>query len=168
MSKLYELSSELATINDEIITADGEITPDLEARLDSVNLALTEKATGLRKWLATIEGDDGAIEAEVKRLQRIKKQGDNLRERLKAYIKLNMEIADKKKIETPIGTFSICKSPTSLEIIEDAVPDEYKTEIPAHKELTSEDKKRIKDTIEEGYEVPGAKLVTDKTHLRMK
>lgn len=166
MAKLYELSKELATINDELITADGEITPELEQRLDAVNLALSEKAAGLRKWLAIIDGDDGALDAEIKRLQRIKKTNGNLQERLKAYIKLNMELADKKKIETPIGTFSIAKSPPSLEIITpEMVPNDFKDEIPAHLEIN---KQRIKEAIEQGYEVPGAKLHTDKTHLRVK
>lgn len=168
MSKLYELSSDLARINDELISAEGELSPELEKRLDEVNLALTDKAHGIRKWLAIVEGDGGALNTEIKRLQKIKKTNENLYERLKAYVYQNMIVSDLKKLETPIGTFTIAKSPPSLEIIEDAVPNEYKTEIPAHLELTTEGKKRIKDAIEEGYEVPGAKLITDRTHLRIK
>ncbi len=166
MPPLYELSKELAKINDELITAEGDLSPDLEKRLDEVNLAITEKAHGIRKWLAIVEGDGGALDAEIKRLTRIKKTNENLYERLKEYVKKNMEIADKKKIETPIGTFTIAKSPASLEIITpEAVPDTFKDEVPAHLEIN---KKRIKEAIEEGYEVPGAKLVTDRTHLRVK
>lgn len=171
MSKLYELSTELAKIHDELITADGELTPDLEKRLDEVNLALTQKATGLRKWLVNIDGDIDALDAEISRLQKIKTVHKHLYERLKAYIKLNMEVAGKPKIETPIGTFSIAKNPTSLELIPEdgsGIPDEFKTLIPAHYELTSDDKKRIKEALEEGYEVPGAKLITNKTNLRIK
>lgn len=166
MSKMYELSTELATINDEIITADGEITPDLERRLDAVNLDLTKKATGLRKWLAIIEGDEGALDEEIKRLQRIKKQNDNLHTRLKEYVKACMEIGDVKKLETPIGTFFIAKNPPSVEIVvEEMIPDEYKDEIPAQKVVN---KKRVKEAWENGYEVTGTKYTTDKTNLRIK
>lgn len=166
MTKLYELSTELATINNKLITTDGEITPELETRLDAVNLALTEKATGLRKWLAIIDGDEGALDTEIKRLQKIKKQNENLRERLKEYIKKNMEVADLKKIETPIGTFSIAKNPSSVETVAlEATPDEFRTEIPA---TWVPDKKAIKTALEEGYEVAGWKLITDRTNLRIK
>lgn len=163
---LYSLSKDLATINDEIINADGEISADLEKRLDAVNLQLTEKATGLRKWMAIIEGDGGILDDEIKRLQRIKKQNENLHERLKAYIKLNMEVADLKKIETPIGTFTIAKNPASVEVVsEEMIPETFKDEIPAHMEINT---KHIKEALDEGYDVPGAKLITNKTHLRIK
>lgn len=164
--KLYDLSTELAKINDELITAEGEINPDLESRLDAVNLALTEKATGLRKWLAIIDGDFGSLDAEIKRLQKIKKQNENLQERLKEYIKKNMEVADLKKIETPIGTFSIAKNPSSVETVAlEATPEAFRVEIPA---TWQPDKKAIKAALEEGYEVEGWKLITDRTNLRIK
>lgn len=166
MTHLYELSTELATINDELITAEGEITPELESRLDAVNLALTEKATGLRKWLARIDGDSAALSAEIKRLQTIKKQQENLQWRLMEYIKHNMIVADLKTISTQIGTFSICKNPTSVEIIlPDSVPKDFQDEVPAHWEIN---KKKVKDVLEQGHNVPWAKLVTDKVHLRVK
>lgn len=166
MSKLYELSKELAVINDELITADGEITPELETRLDQVNLALTEKATGIRKWFSMIETDGDALDTEIKRLQRIKKQNENLQDRLKAYVKKNMEIADKKKLDTPIGTFTICKSPDSMEIVvPELIPDTFKDVVPEHKEINNT---RIKKAFSEGYDVPGAKLITDRSHLRVK
>lgn len=166
MPKLYELSTELATINDELITAEGELSPDLEKRLDEINLAITEKSTGIRKWLAIIEGDDGMLEGEIRRLQKIKKTNENLHNRLKEYVKVNMELIGKKKIETPLGTFTISKSPNSMEIVApDAIPDEFKDIVPQHLEVN---KTRIREALDEGYEVPGAKLITDRTHLRIK
>lgn len=163
---LYELSKELATINDQLITEQGEISPDLEKRLDEVNLALTEKATGLRKWLAMIESETNGLDSEIKRLERMKKTQENLIGRLKEYIKKNMEIADLKKIQTPIGTFTIQANPPSVEIVvEEMVPDQFKVTIPEHKEI---DKKIIAEALKSGYDVPGAKLITDRTHLRIK
>jgi hypothetical protein len=169
--KLYELSTELAKIHDELITADGELSPDLEKRLDEVNLALTQKATGLRRWLVNIDTDIEALDTEIKRLQKIKTVHSHLYERLKTYVHKNMVVADLKKIETPIGVFTVAKNPASLELIPEdgsGVPDEWKTLIPAHYELTSDDKKRIKEAWENGYEVPGTKYITDRTNLRIK
>jgi hypothetical protein len=195
MTALYQLSKELSEINDQLITDQGEISPELELRLDQVNLALTEKATGLRKWLARIDGDTLGLDAEIERLQKIRKQHANLYERLKAYVKKNMEVADLKKIETPIGNFTIAKNPPSVELnlkptvksIEEtlnadwetqtnvwdtpeklalnATPEQFRVIVP---ETWTPDKKAIKAAIEEGYDVPGWKLVNDKTNLRIK
>ena len=101
MAHLYELSTELATINDEIISADGELTPDLEARLDSVSLDFRAKSQGIAKWTLDIAGVEAMIETEIARLQRKKKVAENLRTRLMAYIKGCMEQADVQKIESP-------------------------------------------------------------------
>lgn len=163
--KLYELSTELAKVNEEIISADGEISTELEVKLDQLNLELSQKAQGIRKWFAILDGDMAALDEEIKRLQKIKKTTENLEERLKAYVKHNMEVADTKKIQTPIGTFTIQSNPPSVEVISaDMIPEQFiDTTI-----VKTPNKARIKDAISEGYDVPGAKLVTDKTHLRVK
>lgn len=164
--KLYEISTELKKIDDQLITNEGEITPELETRLDELNLALEQKASGLRKWLAVIDSDTTALDNEIKRLTTIKKQKENLVERLKAYIHKNMIVADLKKIETPIGTFTVAKNPPSLECVSpEMTPVEFTEEIPAHREP---DKKKIKEALTEGYDVAGWKLITDKTHLKIK
>jgi len=166
MAHLYELTKELTVINDELITAEGEITPDLEKRLDQVNLALTEKATGIRKWRAMIDTDTSGLDAEISRLQKMKKIKVNLADRLDTYVKGCMEAADLKKIETPIGTFAIQKNPPSVEIVsEEMVPAEFQTVIP---EQRVPDKKKIIAALKDGYDVPGAKYIDDRTHLRVK
>jgi Siphovirus Gp157 len=186
---LYEISKELAQINDELIEAQGEMSQELEQRLDSLNLSLVEKATGIRKIIAMVEADALGRNAEIKRLQAISKIHDNGLERLKAYIKKNMEVADKKKIETPIGTFTIAKNPASVDINKDILLDMALTDLPYPDNITPEevainmtpaeyrisvpatwtpDKKLIKAALEEGYDVPGWKLITDKTNLRIK
>lgn len=162
--KLYELSKDLAIINDELITAEGEITPGLEARLDAVNLALAEKATGIRKWFAKIETDADALDKEIARLKKMRDLNDKLTDRLKDYIKQNMETADLKKIETPIGTFSIQKSPDSVEILDPLmIPAEYKES----RVVVDISKAKLKDALKAGANIPGAAL-NSKTHLRIK
>jgi hypothetical protein len=166
MSKLYKLSTELALINDQIIDADGELSTELELRLDALNLALIDKATGIRKWRAQLDSDEAGLDAEIKRLQKMKKTAMNLRDRLEAYIKKNMEFADKQKIETPIGAFTICKNPPSMEILyAEMIPVEYHDIVPQHLELNKE---RLRKDVLAGKEVPGAKCISDRTHLRVK
>jgi hypothetical protein len=165
MAHLYELSTELATINDEIISADGELTPDLEARLDSVALDFRAKSQGIAKWTLDIAGVESMIENEIARLQRKKKVAENLRTRLLAYIKGCMEQADVQKIESPTVTLRIQKNPPSVEILaEDQIPACF-IKIKQTVEL---DKIGILATLKDGENVPGTRLVTDKTHLRIR
>lgn len=170
MTALYQLSKELAQIHDELFDAQGELSTELETRLDQVNLALTEKATGLRKWLAMIDTDTNGLDAEIARLTKIKKQHVNLYERLKVYVHKNMLVADLKKIETPIGTFTVAKNPPSVEgpttpELLEQTPEQYRVPVPA---TWTPDKKLIKAALEEGYEVLGWKLITDRTNLKIK
>ena len=168
MSKLYEITTELAQINDMLIEAQGEMSTEIEQRLDELKMTLVEKATGIRKIVAMIETDAEGRNAEIKRLQAISKVQENGLERLKAYIKKNMEVSDLKTIPTPIGTFTICKNPASVEMIEatmELTPEQYRVPVPA---TWTPDKKLIKSALEEGYEVPGWKLINDKTNLRIK
>lgn len=166
MPKLYELTTELAIINDTLIDAQGELTPDLEARLDAVNLALEVKADGIRKWKTMIDADEAAIDGEIKRLQKMKTTTVNIGERLKAYVKKNMEAVGLKSIKTLSGTFTIANNPPSLEcVVPELTPEEFKAIIPEQK---VPDKDKIKTALSDGYDVPGWKLITDKTNLRIR
>lgn len=165
MAHLYELSTELATINDEIISADGELTPDLEARLDSVALDFRAKSQGIAKWTLDIAGVESMIETEIARLQRKKKVAENLRTRLMAYIKGCMEQADVPKIESPTITLRIQKNPPSVEILaEDQLPAKFIR----IKQITELDKTGMLTALKNGEDVPGARLVTERTHLRIR
>ncbi len=165
MAHLYELSTELATINDEIISADGELTPDLEARLDSVSLDFRAKSQGIAKWTLDIAGVESMIETEIARLQRKKKVAENLRTRLTAYIKSCMEQADVQKIESPTVTLRIQKNPPSVEILaEDQLPAKFIR----IKQIREIDKTGMLTALKNGEDVPGARLVTERTHLRIR
>ena len=165
MAHLYELSTELALINDEIISADGELTPDLEARLDSASLDFKAKSQGIAKWTLDIAGVESMIETEIARLQRKKRIAENLRTRLTAYIKACMERADVQKIESPTITLRIQRNPASVEIVaEDKLPAKFIR----IKQITELDKTGMLAALKNGEDVPGARLVTEKTHLRIR
>jgi len=165
MAHLYELSTELATINDEIVSADGELSQDLEARLDSVSLDFRAKSQGIAKWTLDIAGVESMIETEIARLQRKKKIAENLRARLTAYIKGCMEQADVLKIESPTITLRIQKNPPSVEILaEDQLPAKFIR----IKQITELDKTGILTALKNNEDVPGARLITERTHLRIR
>jgi hypothetical protein len=165
MSHLYELSKELAVINDEIISADGELSTDLEARLDSVSLDFRAKSQNIAKWTLNIAGVETMIETEIGRLQRKKKVAENLRTRLTAYVKRCMEQADVLKIESSTITLRIQKNPPSSDIFaEDQLPAKF-----IHiKQITELDRTGILAALKNNETVPGARLITERTHLRIR
>jgi len=167
MSKdnLYEISNQLAIINDELISNEGEISDLLERRLDDCGLAFNHKVEGIVRWTRNIEGKEAALDAEIARLQKRKKVAGNLKERLKSYMMQCMVIADKTKVEFDLCTVAIQKNPPSCDIVDpEAVPEKYIT----IKEVKVIDKKSILDDLKAGAKVEGAVLVKDKCHLRIR
>ena len=76
-----------------------------------------------------------------------------------------MQDLNLEKIQTELGTLTIAKNPVSVEIYDETlIADEYKKE----KVTVSIDKTAIKNAIKNGKDVQGARLVEDKTSLRIK
>lgn len=165
MSNLYKLGTELKLIDDEIIDAEGEITPELEKRLDETSLSFNQKVGGIVKWTQNLKGKKEAIKEEVKRLQKRLQFAENLDNRLRDYMKSGMENAECKKIEFDTVTISIQKNPPSVEIEnENVIPSDF-YEVVETKKIN---KIAIKETLKGGGEISGAKLITDKTRLVIK
>ena len=162
---LYELSSELQRINEEIITAEGEITPELETMLDGFTTALDKKTGGIIRWTLNLKGKQQAIQNEIDRLTTRKRMVDNLDKRLKNYVHVCMVKAGMKKLEYDTFTVAIQKNPPSVEIEdEEKIDGKYKEIV----QVVKLDKKQILSDMKAGAEVEGAILHTDKTHLRVR
>ena len=162
--KLYDLASDLAVINSEIIDAEGVISEELEVRLDNSSLGFQEKILSIGRWDKNIDGDINTIANEVKRLQTKKKVCDNLKTRLKSYVLDCMQKADVKKIEGPLFNVTRVKNNPSVEIVDaEKIPAAFTTVIP---EQHVPDTKAILIALKES-EVAGAKLIDDKEHLRI-
>jgi hypothetical protein len=165
MTQLYALTKELATIHNQIIDAEGEITPELEAKLTAIKIPFEDKVKSISTWTLDLDGDVEKIDKEIARLQKHKQVTNNLATRLKEYVKKNMEAAEITKIKSPTLTVSIAASPASVEIYAETLlpPKFIVTEV-----NYIPDKKAIKAALQSGEVVEGAKLITDKTHLRIK
>lgn len=163
--KLYEISEALAVIHDQLAATDGELTDELERRLDECNLAIKVKTENIARWIINLDGKAGSIDTEIERLQNRKKSAINLQERLKEYIRVNMVKADIQKIETDVFTIAVQKNPPSCEITnEEIIPAGYKV----IKQVVSVDKKKLLSDLKEGIKVDGCHIVLDKTHLRIR
>lgn len=162
---LYEISNKFAEIIDKIEY--GEITEEEYNELGTqLAIELKNKSSNILAYLQNESSFIGAIDVQIKRLQDMKKVRENKVEKFKQYVKENMEKMNILKLETEIGTISICKNPLSIEIIDNnKVPNKYKKII----QIEQIDKTAIKDDFKEtGEIVEGIKFNTNNTYLKIK
>lgn len=159
---LYEITSGFPALMEN-----EEITEEDKKKLeDELTILLQQKSQNIIGYTKNIELTINAMKEEEKRIADNRKALENKVTRFKNYVKECMERNGITKIETELGTLSIAKSPTSVEIInEDEVPKEFKQEVITVKI----DKTKIKNNFKETGEIPaGVNIVTTNTNLRIK
>lgn len=162
---LYNITDKFIEIMDKV--QDGEITEKEYNELgQELAVALQNKSIGIIGYIQNKEALIDAVDTQIKRLQELKKAESNSIDKFKQYVKENMEKLGIQKLETEIGKMSITKNPLSVEIQnEDEIPAEFKQEVVT----TKIDKTAIKNYFKEtGEIVPGARIISDKTSLRIK
>lgn len=162
---LYNITDKFIEIMDKV--QDGEITEEEYNELgQELAVALQNKSIGIIGYIQNKEALIDAVDIQIKRLQELKKAESNSIDKFKQYVKENMEKLGIQKLETEIGKMSITKNPISIEIQnEDEIPADFKQEVVT----TKIDKTAIKNYFKEtGEIVPGARIISDKTSLRIK
>lgn len=155
---IYQIKNEYQLIISEIINNEGEITPELETALTINKEQLQSKAVDYSYVIKQLDSDCEQIDAELKRLQQLKKVRTNLAERLKNTISDAMNLYEVEKIETPLIKLSFRNS-ESVEITNESQLDAC---FIVTKTVTSPDKKAIKDAIKSGVFVEGATISYNK------
>ncbi|WP_368900707.1 siphovirus Gp157 family protein [Oceanobacillus oncorhynchi] len=163
MPKLYELSQNYANIyelfeNEEVpqevvIEALQEIEDKIEVKFDN---------TG--KLIKSFEGDVKAFKEEEKRLAERRKSLENKIKNIKAYLLGQMVYLEKDKING--GTYNFTKKKPQ-DVVE--IPDVHKVD---KAYVTNPDpvadKKAIKEAIQAGEEVEGARMVKGEPSLMIR
>lgn len=154
MSTLYELTDSYLKLLEYAEDNDPTLFHDT---LDSINDAIEDKAENYAKVDKELSKNQVALDEEIVRLKTRSEAIKKNRQRLKDSLMDSMKLTDKKTIKTNLFNISIRKNPVSVEIT-----DEHK--LPLYvmntetKTITMPDKKKIKESIEEGIEIPGAVL----------
>ena len=159
---LYEITSGFPALMEN-----EEITEDDKKKIEEeLTLLLQKKSQNIIGYTKNIELTINAMKEEEKRISDNRKILENKIAKFKEYVKECMENNGFSKIETELGTLSIAKSPTSVEIVnEDEIPSEFKQEVITVKI----DKTKIKNNFKETGEIPtGVNIITTNTNLRIK
>ena len=162
---LYNITNKFVELMDK--AENGELTEEEYNELgQELALELQKKGSNIIGYTKNIELTINAMKEEEKRIADLRKNLENKLERFKQYVKENMERLAITKMDTELGTLSIAKNPISVEIEnENEIPEIFKQQIVTVKIDKTAIKNHFKET---GELIPGAKIIDDKTSLRIK
>ncbi len=160
MAKLHEISKDYIGFLEADLPED-----DLKECLESIEGAFEDKGSNIVAVVNTLQADVDVISNEIKRLQERKKSIVNNQERLKEYLRYNMELSGINKIKHPLFNITLGEPSVTAEILDvESLPDEY---VKLETKFTP-DKLAIKKALKEGIEIEGAKLSEGKSRLLIK
>ena len=152
MASLFDLSTDYKQVYDLI--AEQEDEQILKDTLASINDAIEDKADGYVAVIKTLEGDNKAIDEEIKRLRQRKTSNQNGVKRLKECLQEVMEQTGKEKFKTALNSYSIANNPPSLDITDESlIPKQYYIE-----QQPKLDKKELLKVVKDGLEIKGVEL----------
>lgn len=162
--KLYEIKDEYQGLLQMV--DDGELTAeDIADTLEAIDAQFDDKARQCVAMMKEIEGYASIAKAEADRLSGIAKQYQNSAERLKEYVRVNMEMTGKDKLALGIFNLTLKKPVQVAAVVEETkIPQSFFKVIPETKQL---DKRELLAALKLGP-VDGAKLEDGKRALLIK
>lgn len=88
---LFQLTADMTAIEDALWENGGELTPELEQALTETQESLVAKTDSYGALIRKFDAATVSIDAEIKRLQALKKTASNAVERLKERVLYSME-----------------------------------------------------------------------------
>jgi len=157
--KLHEMS------NDYVWLLESDLDEEqLKDCLESIEGAIEDKASNIVKVVSCLNSDVSIIENEIARLQARKKAITNNQERLKEYLRYNMEKTGITKINHPLFNITLGKASKKVSILDvNLLPDDFidiKTEIKPNLN-------KIKAALKDG-DVSGAVMIDGLSRLLIK
>ena len=152
---LYEINESQQFLISQIEDLEGEITPEMEQQLEITKSCLNQKSMAYLQVIKHKEGFNDLIDAEIKRLQALKKRNTNIVSRLNS--NLLSAVKTFGVYEVGLQKFGIKKSESiEVEFINE-LPEEFKT----RKLTETANKIALKKAIKEGKEIEGVTLKTN-------
>jgi hypothetical protein len=165
--KLYELGGEyrqLERMFDDVLT-DEDFGQAILDTMEGLQGVIEDKATNVVKFIKNLEAEAAEAGTEIRRLQARKASRINQVESLRVYLRDCLIATDTPKVKNALFTISVTKGRDSV-VVDDArlLPQSMRTEETVYKV----DKKAVKDAIDDGADVDGARIVTGDPSLSIR
>lgn len=166
MAHLYELAEQYLNLA-KIIQEEELNEDDFKVALGQLKDGFEDKVENIGKLALSLSSDAQAIEAEIGRLSARQRTLTTAHARLKNYLLLEMSAMGIDKVQRPLVTVSLRKSPPSCEVYDlMTIPPKFWRVIPETKDV---DKKAILDRFREtGETVEGVRIITNKKTVQIK
>lgn len=153
---LYEITESYRQALEMFTDPEQDFDPQMVAdTLESLEGTLEAKAANVAAFFQNLEVTANAIREAEKRMAQRRKAIEKRVESLRQYLQNNMEACGITKIESPLFSISLRKSPPSVVIDdEQSLPPDYVEQVVT----TKPNKMLIKQAITDGFDVPGAHL----------
>lgn len=156
---LYGLQEEYLSIAQQLVEAGGEVTPELEKALELNKENFEIKSAKYAYVCKKYDGEIDLLDKEIERLTALKKARTTAKEKLEERVKNAMIMFEVKSIEVQNIKLSFRASKETIIEDEKLIPNKFKIPVPATYKL---DKKAIKNAIEAGEKVKGARIKENK------
>jgi hypothetical protein len=163
-AKLWEIGDELELIGALIAEAGGEVTPDVEERLEKLEGAFGQKVERIALYIASSNAYAEAAKREEDRLAFIRKSHERTADGLKRYLLATMRRTGYPKVETPRVRVRVQKNgqpsiswPGSLE----SLPEQYR------RVTVAPDLARVREDLSAGAEPPDGFVIDYGYHIRI-
>lgn len=121
---LFQLSADMAAIEDALWENGGELTEELSVALQETEKTLATKADSYNYLLRSFASKADILDAEIKRLTQLKKTAENAEKRIKEHICETMGMFGMDKIEGNFCKISRARS-TRVETNDDQLKAAY-------------------------------------------
>jgi hypothetical protein len=153
---IFNIEQNYNQLAEQLIDNDGELTPELSEQLAITEEQLQNKSVAYSFVIKEMDADVDIIDAEIKRLQNLKKQREKASDYLKERIKHAMDTFQIEEIKTPLVKINFRKSETVEVDDVNQLPAAFKVV----KVTEQADKAAIKAAIKDGVEVTGCRIET--------
>lgn len=158
---LYSITNEVKAVLDEVTEAGGELTPELEAKIESVTTILTTKTDNVVQWVHSQEDLVTLINLRMKELADYKKAVENRLDKFNGYVDACLIQLNTMKLEGQLFAIKKRKPTQVVEVFDETlIPMDF-VKIPPPPAATIS-KTDIAKAIKAGQEVPGARMVESK------
>lgn len=171
MSNLYDLSAELRAVHEDLADAGGELTPVIQSALDRLKATLPQKIDQYVNWAKQLAMEEAACREEAERWTRKARSREKAQAWIKQALQDHMDAHGLTEAGNPLRPVRLVDN-GGMQKMEHTLPKRIDRNvnttiydlIPAHYALNEQ---RLREALEAGQEIPGAKLLPRGKHVRM-